>query len=70
MGGDGPKTLLIRTLTLKRGTVVAHVTVVNEIPPKLTPKIIVKASTVNVCLSVHLSTGIEIEKEHVHLDTQ
>ena len=36
------------TVTLKTETVVAHVTTVNEIPPNLAPKIIVKASTMNV----------------------
>ena len=66
--GMALRNLLSRTITLKGGTVVAHVTAAYEIPPKLTPKIIVKASIVNVHLSVHPSMGIEIEKEHAHPD--
>ena len=57
-----------RTVTLKRGTVVACVTTANEISPTLTPKIIVKASTVNVHPGAYPSAGVEIGKEHVHLD--
>ena len=64
--GMALRNLLSRTVTLKRGTVVAHVTAANEIPPKLAPKIIVKASTVNV----HPSAGVEIGKKYVNPDMQ
>ena len=56
------RNLLIGTVTLKRGTVVTHVTTANEIPSTLSPKIRVKASTVNVHPSVHLSMGLKLEK--------
>ena len=57
------RNLSSRTVTLKRGTAVAHVSAVNEIPPTLVPKIIVKASTVNVHPGVHQSVGAEIERK-------
>ena len=68
--GMAQRNLWSRTVTLKRGTVVAHVTVVNEILPKLTHKIIVKASTVNGHPSAHPSMGVIIGKEHSHPDVQ
>ena len=55
--GMALRNLSIRAVTLKRGNVVAHVTAGNEVPPKLAPKFIVKASTVNVHSSVYLSVG-------------
>ena len=61
------RNLLSKTIILKRGTVVAQVMAANEM---LTPKIIVETSTVNVHLSVHPSTGVEIGKEHAHPDRQ
>ena len=55
--GMALRNLSSRIVTLKRGKVVAHVTAVNEIPPKLAPKIVVKASTVNVHPSVEVKIG-------------
>ena len=55
---------------MKRGTEVACVTTANEIPPMLTPKILVKASTINVHPSAHPRMGVEIRKEHANPDTQ
>ena len=49
---------------MKRGTVVAHISAVNEIPPKLVPKIIAKAFSVNV----HSSVWLGIERKSVNLD--
>ena len=68
--GIALRNLSSRAFILKRGTVVAHVTAVNEIPPALTPKIIIKASTVNVHSCVHLSAGVKIGKEHANPDAQ
>ena len=68
--GMALRNLSSRTITLKGGTAVACVTAANEIPLKLTPKIIVKASNRNVHPSADLSMGVEIEKEHVHPDGQ
>ena len=59
-----------RTVTLKRGTFVAHVSAANEIPPKLGPKFIAKASTLNVHPGVHMSAGVKIERKSVNPDAQ
>ena len=61
------RNLSSRTVTLKRGTVVAHM---NEIQPRLVPKIIVKASTVNVHPSAHLSAGVKIGRKSANPDVQ
>ena len=53
---------------MKRRTIVAHVTTANEIPPTLTPKIIVKASTINVHPSAQLGAGVGIERKSANLD--
>ena len=64
------RNLSSRTVILKRGTVVAHISAVNEIPPKLAPIIIAKASTVNVHPGVHLSVGAKIEGKSANPDMQ
>ena len=59
------------TITLTTGTIEAHVTAANEIPPKLAPKIIVKASTVNVPPpSAYLGVGTEMGRKYANLDMQ
>ena len=55
-----------RTVTLKRGTIVTHITAANEILPKLAPKIFVKAPTVNVPLSVHPIEGVEMGRKYAN----
>ena len=52
------RNLSSRTVTLKRGTAVEHVSVANEIPPKLAPKIIAKASSVNM----HPIVGLKLKE--------
>ena len=41
------RNLLSRTVTLKRGTIVAHIAADNKVPPKLAPRIVMKASSIN-----------------------
>ena len=57
------RNLSSRTVTLKRGTVVAHVSAVHEIPPKLAPKLIAKASTVNMHPGAHSSVGVKMGRK-------
>ena len=64
------RNLSSRTVTLKRGTVVAHVSPANEIPHKLVPKIIAKASTVNVHPGAHTSVGPDIDRKSANLEAQ
>ena len=63
------RNLSSRTVTLKRGTVVAHISAANEIPPMLAPKIIAKASTVNMHPGTHSSVGVKIGRKSVNPDT-
>ena len=53
-----------RTVTLKRGTGVVHISAANKIPSKLAPNIIAEASSVNV----HPSAGVKIERKYVNPD--
>ena len=53
-----------KTVTLKRETVVAHISAINEVPPKLVPQIIAKASSV----IVHPSVGVKIDKKSANPD--
>ena len=66
------RNLSSRTVTLKRGTIVAHISAVNEALAKLVPRIIAKASSVNVHPSVHPSVhpggGVEIERKSANPD--
>ena len=62
------RNLSSKTVTLKRGTVVAHISAVNEVPSKLVPRIITKVSSVNVPLGMHLGMGVEIERKSANLD--
>ena len=64
------RNLSSRPVTLKRGTIVACIMAANEIPPKLSPKIIMKASSVNVHPGVHLSVGVKIKRKSSKPDVQ
>ena len=62
------RNLSSKTVTLKRGTILAQISATNEVLPKLVPKIIAKASSVNVHPSVHLGVGVKIERKSVNPD--
>ena len=64
------KNLFIKTVTLKRGTVVAHISDVNRVPPKLAPRKFTKEFPVNAHLSALLGAEVEIEKGPLNLDVQ
>ena len=57
-----------KTVTLKRGMAVAHFSAAYEVPSKLVPRIITKASSVNTHLSVHPGMGVEIGRKPVNPD--
>ena len=59
--------LLSKTVTLKRGTVVAHISAVNEVPSKLVPRIITKASF-KYTPKCGPRYGVEIERKPVNPD--
>ena len=62
------RNLSSRMFTLKRGTVVAHITAVNKVPPQLAPSIITKASSVNTHSSAYQSVEVEIERKPMNPD--
>ena len=55
-----------RTVILKRGTILAHISATNKFPPMLAPEVAIKAAAVN---AVHLGEDAEIMKEPMHSDT-
>ena len=57
-----------RTVTLRRGTVVAHIAAANKVLSKLTPRIVTKAFCVNTNFSVHLSVEVEIGRKLMNPD--
>ena len=57
------RNLSSRTVTLKKGTGVAHISPVNNVLPKMAPGIVVKASFVNRHLSAHPCANVKINKK-------
>ena len=62
------RNLSSRTVTLKRGTVVAHITATKKVPPQLAPRLITKAFSVNTHSSAYPSVEVEIERKPTNLD--
>ena len=60
--------LLSRTVTLKRGRVVADISAASKVLPKLASRIVTKAFPVNAHLSVLLGVEVEIEKRPTNPD--
>ena len=59
------RNLSSRTVTLKRGTAVAHISAGNKVLSKLAPRIVTEAFPVNAHLSVLPGTEVEIERKPI-----
>ena len=57
-----------KTINLKRGTVIVYISAANKVLSKLAPRIIAKASSVNVHPSMYPDVMVETEKESSNLD--
>ena len=62
------RNLLTRTVTLKSWTVVAHISAANKLPPKVAPRIVTKAFSVNTHLSALQGVEVKIERKPMNLD--
>ena len=62
------RNLSSRTITLKRGTVVAHISAAKEVPHKLAPKVVTKAFPVNTHSSALPGMEAEIERKPTNPD--
>ena len=64
--GLGLRNLSSRTVTSKRGAIMAHLSAANKVLPKLALGIVTKASSINAHLSAHLGANIGIKNEPMH----